>query len=501
MSQNNRDSDDLLNFKYDNPVPQNKSSESQGLSEEVRLYEQLRAESKSRSSAGTSSGRSSKSRQSESRKKADERAIAAARKNAQQNAYDNYRNKYSGKKRKSGSKKGDSGAKGTTGKWDKIISVLYVIALTVFVGSMLILDVLPARMLIALLIVLALLSIILLVQLRKKKIQKWAKRLAEVTGVLLIIFFCVGSSYALGTMSFLSSTTVENDSKVADITKDPFNIVITGLDVDGTIDEEGRSDVNMVVTVNPVTHQILLTSIPRDYEVYLQDYDSQMDKLTHTGFYGVNTTILAEENLLGIEANYYVKVNFTTVEKFVDAVGGIDVYSEYSFTPVKLKSWTVQEGENHMNGEQALAFARERKAFTSGDNQRVKNQQAVFEAMIEKATSSMTMVLKYDNVIADLQDYIEMSISSKELRQLVKMQISDNPDWEISKNSLTGGDDNLYTYTAGYAYVMTQDSLSIDYAKWLINAVLDGKTLTTDSEGLASVEGEEYVAYAGYTEE
>jgi anionic cell wall polymer biosynthesis LytR-Cps2A-Psr (LCP) family protein len=197
----------------------------------------------------------------------------------------------------------------------------------------------------------------------------------------------------------------------------------------------------------------------------------------------VPSTILAEEDLLDMTANYYVKVNFTTVEKFIDAIGGIDVYSEYEFNPVKMKDWTVQEGWNHMNGKQALAFARERKAFPTGDNQRIKNQQAVFEAMFKKATSSRTMILNYNKILSNLKAYFEMNFSSKEIRALVKKQISKNLDWQIYKNTIVGGDDTLDTYSAGYAYVMTRDEDSIANAQALINAVMNGQQLDKDEDG------------------
>jgi LCP family protein required for cell wall assembly len=254
--------------------------------------------------------------------------------------------------------------------------------------------------------------------------------------------------------------------------------------VDGKIDTQGRSDVNMVLTVNPKTSQILMTSIPRDYEIRMPDKDYATDKLTHTGFYSVETTILAEEDLLELQANYYVKVNFSTVEKFIDAIGGIDVYSEYEFTPVKMKDWTVQEGMNHMNGKQALAFARERKAFPSGDNQRIKNQQAVLEAVFKKATSSRTMLLSYNKILSSLRDYFRMSFSSSELRSLMKLQLAKNPQWKIYKNTIIGGNGSMPTYSTGgaYAYVMTQDPVSIENAKTLINAVLQGQMLDKDDD-------------------
>jgi LCP family protein required for cell wall assembly len=222
----------------------------------------------------------------------------------------------------------------------------------------------------------------------------------------------------------------------------------------------------------------------------MPDKDNAMDKLTHTGFYSVDTTMGAEENLLDTKINYYVKVNFTTVKKFIDAIGGVDVYSEYEFTPVKKKDWTVQEGWNHMNGKQALAFARERKAFIDGDNQRIKNQQAVFEAIIKKATSSKTMLLSYNKILSNLRDYFQMSFSSAELRSLLKLQLAKNPEWKIYKNTIVGGNGSMPTYSTGnaYAYVMTQDETSIENAKTLINAVLAGNTLSKDDDNNVYVE-------------
>lgn len=406
-------------------------------------------------------------------------------KNASHEAYERYRSNYvKGKKKRSGNKKGWH-----VSKFHRFLTTIYLIALAIFVASMVFMNVLPFGLSMALYGLLALLSLFIFVQTRRGGAGKWGRRTATFLAVILIGLYGVGTVYTLDTLSFLSGSSVNNEKAVSDITRQPFNVIMTGIDVDGTIDEEGRSDVNMVVTVNPSTSQILMTSVPRDYEIYMAEFDNAMDKLTHTGFYGVNTTIAAEEQLFDITGNYYVKVNFTTVERFIDAIGGVDVESEYEFTPVKLKEWTVQEGMNHMNGKQALAFARERKAFVTGDNQRIKNQQAVFEALIRKATSSRTMILSYNKVLSGLRNYFEMSFSSREIRRLVKMQIAHDPDWHIYKNTVVGGDGSLPTYSTGgaYAYVMTQDEASIENAKSLINAVLEGRALQTDDEGVVSV--------------
>ncbi|MBR2674352.1 MAG: LCP family protein [Mogibacterium sp.] len=409
----------------------------------------------------------------------------AALKQAQQEAYSRYTSNYD--------KKVNKAKKTKVRKPSVFLTRIYLGILAVFVGSMAVMDVLPLVWLMVLIVFLLFISALVLPKMRRGGKKRATKPLATLACLLLMLVYVTGTAYALGTLSFLSSTSVDNDKHVARITKNPFNVVITGMDVDGNIDEEGRSDVNMVLTVNPNTGQLLMTSIPRDYQVFLSDKDGAMDKLTHTGFYGVQSTTGAEEALLDMTANYYIKVNFSTVEKFIDAVGGVDVYSEYEFEPVKYKGWTVKEGMNHMDGKQALAFARERKAFDSGDNQRIKNQQAVFEAMFKKATSSKTMLLNYNRVLSELKDYVEMSFSSREVRSLVKMQISKNLKWSIYKNTLVGGDDTQPLYGTGgeYAYVMTQDEESINHARELIQAVLEGTPLTKDSEGVVQVQGAE----------
>ena len=413
---------------------------------------------------------------------------------ASQDAYDRYRSNYVKNRAKMAGKL-------EFNKAMRILTGAYGVTLVAFLLSMTIMNVLPGGMLIALYVILGLLTAVIFMQLRRKKIKVWGRRLATALAVFLIFIYGMGTVYAMGTLSFLSSTSVDNENAVANITKDPFNVVITGIDVTGKIDEKGRSDVNMVVTVNPTTGQILMTSIPRDYEIYMPDKDLALDKLTHTGTYGVQTTIGAEENLLDFTANYYVKVNFTTVEKFIDAIGGVDVYSENEFTPSynaypddkeappEVDGWTVHEGMNHMTGAQALVFARERKSFDDGDRTRIKNQQAVFEAMIKKATSSKTMLLSYNKILSSLRDYFEMSFSSKELRALIKYQLKKNPNWLIYRNQITGGDGSMTTYTTGdeYCYVMTQDADSINNAKSLIQAVMNGQELEKDEDGNVSI--------------
>ena len=272
---------------------------------------------------------------------------------------------------------------------------------------------------------------------------------------------------------------VENSvsAKGAKVTEEPFNIYISGIDTTGSISNVARSDVNMVMSVNPKTRKILLTSIPRDYYVVLSSYGAY-DKLTHSGIYGVEETVATVEDLLDIDINYYVKVNFTTVTKLVDALGGITVNSDYAFTSVS--GYSFSEGENFVNGEEALAFARERKAFAAGDHQRVKNQQAVISGIIEKVTGSTAILTSYSDLLAALSDNVEMNMPAKDVTSIVKMQLGDMRGWDIDKCSLTGSGDSQTTYSipGAYAYVMQPDYDSVAEAQAKIDAVMQ----TSDAE-------------------
>lgn len=273
-----------------------------------------------------------------------------------------------------------------------------------------------------------------------------------------------------------------SNSKAVNVTKEPFNIFISGLDTSGKIDEVSRSDVNMVVTVNPKTHKVLLTSIPRDSYVSLKGKDGAKDKLTHAGLYGVGESISSVEDLLGININYYVKVNYSTVMKLVDAIGGVDVESEYTFTTsgmhmAGLDGLTFYEGQNHLDGASALAFARERHSFTSGDMQRNRNQQIVMTAILKKMLSSKTLLTKYTGILNSIEDNVETNFTSKEIKKLIKMQLDGMPSWDIEKNNITGIPDSAQCYSTGdyYVSIVVPDMDSMASAVNDIHEVVDGK--------------------------
>ncbi len=270
-------------------------------------------------------------------------------------------------------------------------------------------------------------------------------------------------------------------SKEANVTKETFNIYISGIDVYGKISSVSRSDVNIIATVNPTTHQVLLTSIPRDYYVPLHGKTGYKDKLTHAGIYGVDMSIKTLEDLLDIDINYYIRVNFTTLISLVDAIGGIEVESEYAFTAISGEKF--KKGTNKLNGKQALAFSRERKAFIDGDRQRGKNQQKVLTAIINKTLSSKTLITKYMNILDTLEDSFETNMPSSKIYDLVNMQIDKMPKWTIQSVSLNGHDANNYTYSypKQRLYVMEPNEQTVNAVKTAIKDIIDDKIIAISS--------------------
>jgi len=269
--------------------------------------------------------------------------------------------------------------------------------------------------------------------------------------------------------------------KDINVIKEPFNIYVSGIDTYGEISSISRSDVNMIISVNPETRQIVLTSIPRDYYVQLHDKKGYKDKLTHAGLYGTDMSIRTLEDLLDIEINYYVKVNFSSVINIVDAIGGIKVYSDYNFTSID--NYKYNKGYNNLNGGETLSFARERKAFITGDRQRVKNQQAVFKAIFDKCTSK-EIITKYSKLLDSLHGSFVTNMPTTRITSLIRMQLNKNYSWNIISNSLEGNDGSNYTYSdpTHKSYVMIPNEESIIYTKQLIDNVLSGTPLNNKSE-------------------
>lgn len=283
---------------------------------------------------------------------------------------------------------------------------------------------------------------------------------------------------------YQTSYKVENTDKayaVSDITSKPFNILISGSDTRGGFDENGRSDVIMVATVNPKTSTILLTSVPRDFYVTTACdaadgcMQGALDKITHTGIHGTNTTKRTVEQLLGVEINYTFKVGFDTVTDLVDALGGVDVYVEPGYA-VSTSTFSVHEGVNHLNGHDALEYARERYAYTEGDRQRTKNQQQVLMGIVNEATKP-SVITKYASIMDAMANTFSTTMSNEEISDLIKHQINNNPKWKMEQYMVDGTGDTLMCAELGdAASVMVPDQSTVKIAKDKINAILAGKS-------------------------
>lgn len=266
---------------------------------------------------------------------------------------------------------------------------------------------------------------------------------------------------------------IETIKKKQNNMDEPFHIYISGTDSAGAIFDMARSDVNMIVTVNPKTKQILLTSIPRDYYVTLHT-SGVKDKLTHAGVYGLNESIATIQDLLGIEIPYYVHVNFTTLIQLVDAIGGVDVVSDMTFQTHGMGvKYTFYAGVNHLDGNRALAFSRERKSFADGDKKRVQNQQKVLEAILKKAMSNTSIMTNYTQILNTLQSSFQTNFTQQDMTYFIKKQLNDMSPWTITMIHLDGTSSyqNTYTYGSQKLYVMLPDMNSVLQAKGSIKQV------------------------------
>lgn len=273
-------------------------------------------------------------------------------------------------------------------------------------------------------------------------------------------------------------TNNKNDALVVDdITKNPFTIFVSGNDTYGDIDELSRSDVDMIVTVNPTTSTVLMVNIPRDY--YVQTSYGN-DKLTHTGMYGIEETKQTVENLLGIDINYTFRVNFSSAEDIVDALDGVDIEVPKGMAVERLNAdWAlegVHEGWNHLNGARALAYARERHAYVDGDIQRAKNQQQVLEAIIKKAASSKILT-NYTKLLKSFKNAFDTNMSTNEITALLQYELQAMPNWKFQNYVLRGTNSSAVCASmAQELSVVMPEDYCVSIARQKIEAVLDGKS-------------------------
>ncbi len=254
-----------------------------------------------------------------------------------------------------------------------------------------------------------------------------------------------------------------------------YTVYISGIDNRGGLVAKSRSDVNIIAVANTKTRQLLLVSTPRDYFVPLSISGGVPDKLTHAGIYGISVSMDTLGMLYGIDINNYFRINFGGFVNIIDALGGITVESDYDFST---SGFHYNKGSNYVNGEQALAFARERYAFPEGDRQRGKNQMAVIQGVINKALSP-ELLTNYSSILSSLQGSFETNISYEEIARLLQQQLTEGGAWNIVSYSANGTGDKQIPYSMSQpAYVMVPDYNTVDTAKEMIQQVKNGQTIT-----------------------
>lgn len=324
---------------------------------------------------------------------------------------------------------------------------IYTLALMVmaiaaigFLVMLILLDMFPKELTLGLIAVMSVLLILTGVLFMSKK--KGVRIAGIVTAVIFIAFFASSTALMSSTYAMLNNISADTGASApgrVNVAGEPFNVYITGIDQwskERGLDLE-RSDVNMIVTVSPQTHKILLTSIPRDAYIVLHRTGT-MDKLTHTGVYGVDETLSSVGEWLNLNFDYYVKMNFDACVDIVDAIGGIDVDSPKAFTSSERSKYKYKKGINHLDGKGALYYARERKAFGGEDQLRVRNQLQVMEAVIHKITTSTTLLTSYGSIMETLGDEVETNMPTSDMQKLMKLQLSDMRPWKIETQRMTG---------------------------------------------------------------
>lgn len=269
-------------------------------------------------------------------------------------------------------------------------------------------------------------------------------------------------------------------TKQTNVTENTFTVYVTGIDTYGSVNTVARSDVNLIVSVNPIEKQILMTSIPRDCEIELHR-NGEMDKLTHTGIYGTSETISTIEDFLDVQINYFARTNFSGITNIIDALGGVTVDSDYAFTTLH-GNYEIVKGENEMDGDKALCFVRERYSLPNGDFDRGKNQQKLLKAMLDKAMSAR-IITNFDNILSAIEGCFETDMSSDEIRSLINMQLDDMAEWEVYDIQVAGEGyqtDETYSMSGQKVYVMKPYKKQLSMIKDVIDKIEAGERISND---------------------
>ncbi len=195
----------------------------------------------------------------------------------------------------------------------------------------------------------------------------------------------------------------------------PFSVLLLGIDTgdDGRV-EQGRSDTTIVATVNPRDKQTTLVSLARDTYVDIPGQGKQ-DKLNHAyAFGGASLAMDTVENYLNIPINHYVSINMAGLKELVNAVGGIEVNNNLTFSQ---DGYDFTIGKISLDGEQALSYSRMRYEDPNGDYGRQERQRKVIEGIVQKVLS-LNSVSNYQEILTAVSDNMKTDLSFDDMKKI-----------------------------------------------------------------------------------
>ena len=272
-----------------------------------------------------------------------------------------------------------------------------------------------------------------------------------------------------------------------DITKKPFVVFVSGMDEAGEL-VDLHSDVNMLLLVNPISNELKMISLPRDSYLPNPALEYGQDKLTHSGWFGVENTKAAVENLFQVEIDYYVKINFSSLIEVVDTLEGIQVDVQISFCEQdEYRSFAqedlicLNQGPQTLNGKQALAYARHRDSYVDQDLSRSKAQVDIVKGIVKRLLSP-SGITKVDTLLSNMNDYVMTNFSGDQISAFASSELEDGKGWSISSftvsdytfdRRVTATDPNLGALDV---YLFSQDDVA--EIREAINAFLEPQALS-----------------------
>lgn len=311
--------------------------------------------------------------------------------------------------------------------------------------------------------------------------MKKEKLILAAVSLFLVIISLVGVSAAIGAVQ--NETSVEKTAKESvrekedGITKKTFQVFISGLDTYGEKDRSKRSDLNLLVTVNPSEKKLLITGIPRDLYVSLpaasSNKEEQYTKFSHLSLYGTKSLVQGAEKLLDTKIDYYIQLNMSGFRKLIDAIGGVDVEVDRSFKT----DWktSFQKGINHVNGKEALTFVRERHHHSRGAEQRNKNHQEMLKAILKQVMKKNLMEMDINALYKLCKKNVRTDMKAGEILSMMRWQKEEKIEWEMETATIKGrfSIENIAEYPDIKLYVEKADQKSLDQAIKKIKKLLN----------------------------